>query len=199
MSRQGTWSPTGACGRVVLVALVVAVLTSCGVRPQDRADPIDPDEVPFDLLEPGQSTTTAPASGRTLTIYLVAGDRLVAVSRRPPAGSELEPVTQVLEDGPTEAEMATGITTALPEGEISSVVAERGIATVDLEASFADIPSTDQLLATAQLVYTLTGQPGVGSVDFTLAGEPIEIPRGDGALTSDALTREDLPAVAPEP
>jgi spore germination protein GerM len=56
---------------------------------------------------------------------------------------------------------------------------------------------TEQLIALAEIVYTATARPGVGQVSFTLEGEPIEIPRGDGSLTSDAVTRGDYRELAP--
>ena len=73
----------------------------------------------------------------------------------------------------------------------------RGLATVDLDAAFGELAGTAQLVALAELVYTATGRPGVGQVVFSLDGQPIEVPRGDGSLTSEPLTRSDYPELAP--
>ena len=83
-------------------------------------------------------------------------------------------------------------------GTVASVQTERGIAEVDLTESFGEIGSGDQLLALAQIVYVLTGQPGIGAVSFTLEGEPIEVPRTDGTASDQPLTRDDFAALAPD-
>ena len=67
----------------------------------------------------------------------------------------------------------------------------RGVAQVDLAAEFAELGSDRQLLAIAQLVLTLTSRPGVGQVAFTLDTAPIDVPRADGTITSDPVTRAD--------
>jgi spore germination protein GerM len=73
------------------------------------------------------------------------------------------------------------------------VTTARGTATVDLAEAFTLAGQEDQAAAIAQLVYTLTARPGIGRVAFTLDGEVVEVPRGDGTLTTDALTRDDFP------
>lgn len=73
---------------------------------------------------------------------------------------------------------------------VASVSVSRGIASVDLRSSVEDLSGRNQLLAFAQLVCTLTAQPGIGSVAFTVDGQPIEVPRGDGSLTSGSVSRD---------
>ena len=87
---------------------------------------------------------------------------------------------------------------SFPSGSVSSVDASRGIAEVDLSSSFGDIRSGDQILALGQIVYTLTGQPGIGGVRFTVEGEPVTVPLSDGTLSDDPLSRDDFKALAPE-
>lgn len=36
-----------------------------------------------------------------------------------------------------------------------------------------------------------TAQPGVGLVEFSIDGDPIDVPRADGSLTDSAVTRDD--------
>ena len=59
------------------------------------------------------------------------------------------------------------------------------------------LSSDDQLLALAQLVFTLTARPGIGQVRFTLRGEAIQVPRADGSLVATPVSRDDYSAVAP--
>jgi len=179
------------------VALAVAVLAACGVSSQSSASRIEPRDVPFGLLD-DQPTTTTVAAGRLTDIYLVSEDRLIAVDRSVSADASLEDLLGQVIAGPTEVEQSLGITTAVPSGTLASVDTSRGIAEVDLAASFGDIRSADQILALGQIVYTLTGQPGIGGVRFTVDGEPVTVPLSDGSQSDDPLSREDLRAISPE-
>jgi spore germination protein GerM len=67
----------------------------------------------------------------------------------------------------------------------------RGIAAVDLTPGFAELPGDRQLRAVAQMTCTLTAQPGVGQVRYTLGGSSIAVPRADGSVTGDPVTRQD--------
>jgi spore germination protein GerM len=66
-----------------------------------------------------------------------------------------------------------------------------GVATVSLTRAFADVEADAQLLAIGQLVCTLTARPGTGQVRFTLDGTDIDVPRQDGSLTAEPVTRDD--------
>jgi spore germination protein GerM len=187
---------------VVLVALVavVVVVAGCGIDTQSKAQRVSDDDVPFGLLATKAEGADPATTGRPVVVYLFgSGDRLAPVERRVPRGAKLAAVTRVLGAGPTKNELAVGLSSPLPPRQVKAATASRGIAQVDLEASFADLPSQDQNVAIAQLVFTLTGQPGIGRVSFTLDGQPVEVPRGDGALTTDPLVREDFSTFAPAP
>lgn len=172
------------------------VLTACGIDTQGTARRVPDDDVPFGLLTEQPDTADPATTGRPVTIYLFGPDRLAPVERRVP-GKGLLAVTKALGAGPTDEELGLGLSSPLPPRQIDTATSSRGVALVDLASSFADLPSQDQSVAIAQLVFTLTGQAGIGRVSFTLDGQPVEVPRGDGALTTDPLAREDFPALAP--
>ncbi len=182
----------------MLVAVMsVSALAGCGVSSQGRATRIEPKDVPFGLLD-DQATTTAVEAGRTTTIYLLSGDRLVAVDRSVPEDAGLDDLLGQVITGPTEVEQSLGITTAVPAGTIASVDTSRGTAEVDLASSFGDIRSREQILALGQIVFTLTGQPGIGGVRFTVEGKDVTVPLSDGTLSNDPLSRDDVKAIAPK-
>ena len=182
---------------VALLVVVAFVLAACGISSQPQADRIDPDDVPFGLMD-AESTTTKPVdTGQKVTVYLLGKDRLVPVPRVISDDADLADLLEQVVSGPTRQERTLGITTAATAGTIGSVSAERGIAQVDLKASFGDIRSADQLFALAQIVYTLTGQPGIGAVQFSVEGEQVEVPLADGTRSSGPLSRDDLRSVAP--
>lgn len=189
----------GARRRVAVLAVVAAlvVVAGCGVSAESDANRIDPDSVPFGLLDV-QSTTTEASTGEPVTIFLLSGDKLLAVPRTLPDDGELADLLELVVTGPTPTEQGLGVTSAVAPGTVASVGTERGVAEVDLTESFGEIGSADQLLALAQIVYVLTAQPGIGSVAFTLEGEPIEVPRTDGTASDQPLTRDDFAALAPD-
>jgi spore germination protein GerM len=106
---------------------------------------------------------------------------------------------EVLIAGPTAGEQAAGLRTALlTEDVIRDARVAAGVAHVDLRLLFAT-GTQESILAVAQLVCTLTGLPGVGQVAFTLDGQPVEVPRSDGSLTSGTVSREDYATVISAP
>ena len=191
-------------GRVVtlLVAFTVA-LAACGIPTDDRASVASPESVPFDLLgeTPSVTATTLPfAPTEKATIFLVQGERLAAVQRELPAPVSVESVLQALAAGPTATEVQLGLRTALlAPGLMDSGGVSGGIATIDLGQPFTEIAGRDQIVALAQIVSTVTGLPGVGRVRFTLDGQPVGILRGDGAVTTETVSRDDYATLAPVP
>lgn len=190
-------SPVRRIAAVIAVVVAVSALAGCGVSSQGRATRIEPEDVPFGLLE-DEPTTTVVEAGKTATMYLLTADRLVAVDRSVPTDAGLDDLLGEVITGPTEVEQSLGITTAVPAGTIASVDTSRGVAEVDLTASFGDVRSREQILALGQIVYTLTGQPGIGGVRFTVEGKDVTVPLSDGSLSDDPLSRDDFKAVAPK-
>jgi spore germination protein GerM len=180
---------------VAIAVLFAVLLGACGVGAEDRANRIAPDEVPFGLLE--APPTSAPvASGRSVGLYLVQDDRLHLVERTLESDAGLAELLVALSAGPDEAEQEQGVESLLPPDQIVDVALERGVARVDLAPGFSDLRAEAQTLALAQIVFTLTGQSGIGSVAFTIDGEAAEVPRADGALTTEAVARDDFSTLA---
>jgi len=190
--------------RVLLAALwfcTIGVLAGCGVSAQTSAEPATQDAVPFGLLDADRTPVADPRPAGTVTaavyLYSEADERLHSVEHRLDS-SDLGTVLTVLEEELSATDRHAGLTSVLSEAEsISDVEVSGGVATLDLHEKFTDLDGSDQLIALAQIVYTATARPGVGQVAFTLDGEPIEIPTGDGALTSSAVTAEDYAGFSP--
>ncbi len=182
----------GAATAPALALLAAAVLVvGCGVRPMDQPEPV---------------TTAAPAptregsdsrpAGPRLTVFFVRGADLAPVERRTRATTTAAALDQLVE-GPTRAEVGTGIRTALaPEVVGVDEVLPDGLATVSVTRGFTGITGGNQLLAVAQIVWTLTDLPTVTTVRFVVDGTPVEVPT-DGGLTDRAVGRDDYRSVAP--
>ena len=188
------------------VAAVVAAVVggaACGVPPDNRATLAAPESVPFDLLgqAPSVTATTLPfAQTEKATLFLVQGERLAPVQRELPAPVSVDTILEALAAGPTTTEVQLGLRTALlATGLMKSGGVSGGIATIDLGQPFTEIAGRDQIVALAQIVSTVTGLPGVGRVRFTLDGNPVGILRGDGAVTTETVSRDDYATLAPVP
>jgi spore germination protein GerM len=124
----------------------------------------------------------------------VRGDAVIVVSRDADAEADasLDAVIDWVEAGPlSDPETASGLLSEVPAGSVRDVELRGGVATVSLTRGFADMQADAQLLAVGQLVCTLTARPGVGQVRFTLDGADIDVPRQDGSLTAEPVTRDD--------
>ncbi|MGZ8764477.1 MAG: GerMN domain-containing protein [Acidimicrobiia bacterium] len=188
-------------GIVIVVAIPFVVgLAGCGIPEQGSAKPVDDDGVPYRLLDQnsGGIADSGQLGARDAVIYLARDGRLLPTVRslRPPM--TLTRLVRSLGRGPTRPEVDAGIRTALPvEDTPTNVQVVRGTAMVDLPASFTNLSRADQVLALAQIVYTVTSQPGIGQVQFTLDGASTDIPRANRSLTGEPVSREDYFTLAP--
>jgi spore germination protein GerM len=130
-------------------------------------------------------------------VWFVDGERLVPVRHQVEAPLAVESITTDLLAGPTSDETERGLRSALPDpAVVLGASASRGLATVELADAFAELSPEDQLLAVGQFVLTLTDVPGVGSVQFELAGEPIAVPLPTGESADPPAFREQFMELA---
>jgi spore germination protein GerM len=191
-------------------------LAGCGVGAQQRAVVIPSDDVPSVLGVPlgspsapvstgppsssGPSNIGAPSSpsitssSLASSVYLVDDktNRLVAVHRSRNQTATLSTLIHTLLAGPTEAESAAGLTTAINTSPtVNKITIQGSLAIIDLSASFGEIRGAGEVLASAQVVMTAVSYPGTESVLFTLDGTPTSVPLVSGVLSSSPLTFAD--------
>lgn len=180
--------------RLLAVTAVAAVVTGCGIPSEDAPKLADRDDVPFGLLDPTGPTTattspSAPSSPTpTRTVCFLDGEVLVEAPVGEPAQDGVSGLVDALADPPDGIPLATAVA---DRALVGAVTVTRGIAQVDLAELFSQLPASDQRRLVGQLVCTLTAQPGIGSVAFTLAGVPVDVPTGDGSLSSRPVSRDD--------
>jgi spore germination protein GerM len=186
--------PRGA----VIAVVACVVIVSCGVPKQSTATRIRAKHVPFGLLDRNAGAAASETAGDAASVYFATSGRLVAVARRLASSAPPQDLLNLLRRGPTKGEVEAGLRSAVPNqnlARVSSVTA--GTATVDLRSEFSLLPSADQFLALAQLVFTLTSRPGIGQVRFTLGGRATDVPLADGSLVRRRVSRDDYEGVAP--
>ena len=194
--------------RVSCAFALVLIVAACGVRMQTSPTALDVAGVPDRLNDPtttvapptsAPTTTTSPTT-QLVTTWFVSSGRLSPVQRaqlrQPTSGERVGAVVA----GVIPDEQVRGLRSALPSTtSVTNVRVVAGVATVDLAAPFPDLPSAEQVLAVAQLVYSLTEDPTITGMRLTIAGSPVSAPRPDGTLAGDVLTRADYAALAPTP
>jgi len=182
---------------VALVLGTVVGAAGCGVPTDESAHKLPAKDVPFGLLDREAGSQTPDSGQQEALVYFANDGRLVASSRKLAPPVSARSLVNALSRGPTRMEIAAGLRSALPDGAVDRVSLASGTARVDLARPFTELSSSDQVIALGQVVYTLTGQPGVGLVRFTLLGAGTEVPRGNGSLTPGRVSRDDYVAIAP--
>ena len=177
---------------MVVAALAVAC-AGCGIKAQEHARVARDDAVPFALLQPDAPplvTSTTAVAQETVGLCYVRGNKVVTVPVPLEPDPRLEDVLAALTELPPGAPRT--IHTALGgRSVVRSVRLASGVAHVDLAPCSPTSGATTSSLAIGQIVCTLTLQPGVGLVSFTLVGAPIAVPRGGGSLTDEPVSRDD--------
>lgn len=196
--------------RRLLCALVplLALAGGCGLSEDAGPQPIAPENLPPDLLDPdaGSSTTLPPSSGTdSVSVYFLeaVGDevRLAEVQRQVADGADPGDRLVALLAQPTEAEADQGLTTSIPADTTLRAVPvldeEASELVVDLSSEFLSIEGPELPKAFAQIVWTVSELDGVRQVRFLVEGEEIRAQNADGAEQEGAVTRADYIALAP--
>jgi spore germination protein GerM len=173
----------------------MVAIVGCSVRTQSEPQSIPHDDIPFGLTDDDRpdGPNSAPAGVETV-VYLIGSDALVAAPRRASLPVTAVEVLRILVEGPTDAEIAAGIRTDLPADTAVLRVGRRdSIALVDLGGGVEALRTQGGINAFAQMVYTVTELPQFDRVAFRLDGRRIEVPTGDGGLTSAPVSRDDYP------
>lgn len=178
-----------------LIALLVALTflaSACGVNSQRHPETI--------TLDPSQEATTprpTDPSPMTVIVYFIDGERLKPVTRGVPDRSASS-MLQALAGGPTGSEVLAGVRTAIPPQKFRVWISDTSasVAVIQVSQGFVSISGENQLLAVAQLVWTVTQRPGIERARLELAGEPVEVPT-DRGLVGYPVSRSDFASVRP--
>ncbi len=176
---------------LAMLALVMILVAGCGVAPERRP-------IPIDLAPAAAPVESAPEAGPlTVVVYYIRGDRLEAVERAVSESSG-PALLGLLTAGPSRAEVVTGLRTALTPQTLTVTTSEEAPDTAEVAVTqeFTGITGENQLLAVAQLVWTVTELPGITRVRLSVDGESLEIPT-DRGLSQDPVERADYMSIAP--
>ena len=169
-----------------LVVVLALLLTGCGVPTDDEPRALDPRQAPFRIFA---DPSPAPEGDGRVALYFVRNDQVVLQPRAVERSTGIRELLDLLLDGPTPEQVAAGTRTALPTTlTVEDVTVDpNDIAVVTFGGDAADVPA----LGFAQIVATLTAPGRARAVRFRSDGTDLQVPRGDGLLTSQPLDRDD--------
>jgi hypothetical protein len=177
----------------VLLAVLAAALCGCGVSAQRGPETIT-------VPRPRVAGSAVPSSGPVPeTVFLVHGTKIEAVQRRTSAPGDVRQVLGLLAAGPSRPEARAGLRTAMAPQPVSVLgLSDSGVLTLGVTRQFTGVAGGDQLLAVAQVVWTVSQFPWIHGVRFMTDGRSLEVPT-DRGLVQRAVTRGDYRTVAPAP
>jgi hypothetical protein len=174
-------------GAVGVLALAL-VLAGCAIPTQGSPSAIASSKVPFGLLDrhPPTTTTTQPnlASYVPVQVFFIGStQQLQSVTRYVAPPAALTSILNAMLAGPTKAETASGISTAIPNDvAVLDVTTQNGIVTVNMNSAFGEITGTATELAVAQVVATVASENGLGTgVVFEIEGQRTSVPIANGS------------------
>jgi spore germination protein GerM len=171
--------------------VAAAVLSGCGVPTEGAA------QVVSGLPPLSTTPTTSPKPGVLATVYwVVSGTALERVQVTVPAGSSLTTVIGVLLGGPTTTKVLhTQLGSYLTNVKLLHSSQTKTLVTVNFSGNFSQISGQAEVLAVAQVVYTVasfnqpdqTVNPTI-KVVFQVDGALVAVPEGTGTSTSAPVT-----------
>lgn len=179
----------GARGWGLVAAMILALVAmGCGVPLQDG---------PAALQTTPAPSPTSPTRGgaRLVTVYMIKEARLVSQPRSA-ADRSTGSALRLLAEGPVPSETESGMTTAVAPGDYMIGEAPGPTTVINVPLQFTQIEADLQLLAVAQLVWTVTVRQPRGGVRLAFEGEVIDVPT-DSGLMSGPVRRSDYASVAP--
>ncbi len=142
------------------------------------------------------SDDEAPAAETTrVLVYLLRGEQVGAAARHVEATGDIaRAALEQLVLGPSDAERAAGLETAIPAGTRVldvDVDDETGVITADLSGEFDDGGGSAAMFGRlAQVVFTLTQLPRMFGVRLRIDGEDAEVFSNEGIVIEGPLHRE---------
>ncbi|HAM02440.1 MAG TPA: hypothetical protein DCQ30_09490 [Acidimicrobiaceae bacterium] len=178
-------------------ALVLVGVTlsgaACGVGTQRSAQLINRHDVPYGLLASGPTTPpTVAAPSVDVTLYFEGPQGLVPVVRKVRAPGTVTASLAELGNGPTSSDgngmLQSPVSTVTP---LTLKSIQNSTAYVSVPTAFSNLGGQEQIVAAAQVVYTVTAVAGLSAVVLLVNGQAAQVPVSGGNLHQGPLTRAD--------
>lgn len=177
-----------------MVICAVLVCAGCGVPVDDAPRRV---AVPPGPFAAPTASAAPPGVGRVAEPFcFVRDDHLVRVVRPVDYLPDISTHLDHLLVGPAKSAREAGLTSALTGTALQlGARLTGGTAEVEVAGPADETGRSDEILAFGQIVCTLTSRADVHAVSFRRDGQPLEVPRADGSLTTDPLGAADYQAL----
>lgn len=193
-------------GLVALLAVSAFAAAGCAIPTQNAPNAIAPSKVPFGLLNrhPPTTTTTQPKPSSFVPVrvyFLNSTNQLEPTARVVATPAPLSSIITAMLAGPTSAEAAAGIFTAIPSDvTVLSTTTQGSVVTVNLNTAFGQITGNDTELSVAQIVATIATENGLTTgVIFEIDGQRTSVPIANGSQVTGPVYLNQFLNVAPAP
>jgi len=174
------------------IALLAMLTTACGVPSDGTAVLLDPAQYVVEI-RPTTATVAPPAGPRLdgVLVYFVRDVGLRARVTLAPEDFGITDIIDALANGPEAADAADGLRSSVTDRRALIVDHDvrDSIAYVELDASFGDLPGSEQILFLGQVTLSIVGNNLAQSVLYTIGGETIAVPDADGVPISAPTER----------
>jgi spore germination protein GerM len=194
---------TGRPAALAVLAMAF-VAAGCAIPTQEAPSSIPPSKVPFSLLNPHlpTTTTTQPKPSSLVPVkvfFLNSSSQLQPEPRVVASPAPLVSIISSMLAGPTTAETASGVFTAIPSDvSVLSTTSQGGVITVNMNSAFGEITGTSTELAVAQIVATVAAENGLGTgVIFEIDGQRTSVPIANGSQVAGPVYLIEFLSVAP--
>ncbi len=188
----------------LLLGVVAIVAAGCAIPTQSNPSTMSSSRVPFHLLNPHLPTTTTTVPTPTSLVpvkvfFLNSGNALASSPRVVAAPAPLTAIITSLLSGPTQADTANGLSTAIPSNvTVLSTTTQGNIVTVNMNEAFGAITGNSIELAVSQIVATVSSENGLDTgVLFEIDGQRTSVPIANGSQVNDPVYIVEFLNVAP--
>lgn len=191
-------------GVSLLLGVVAIVAAGCAIPTQGDPSTMPSSKVPFHLLDPHVPTTTTTVPKPTSLVpvkvfFLNSRNALTSSPRVVAAPAPLTAIITSLLSGPTQADTANGLSTAIPSNvTVLSTTTAANIVTVNMNAAFGAITGNSIELSVSQIVATVSSENGFDTgVLFEIDGQRVSVPIANGSQVNDPVYIVEFLNVAP--
>lgn len=182
--------------RLAVLPVLALVIAACGGSSSSSGG-----QTPSTPTPQPTTTTSAPAAPLAVHVYFLRDEKVASVHREVSVteGLGARAAMRALLTGPTDAERAAGLSTAIPAGsKVLGLSFAHGIADVNMNAAYesggGSLSMTARLM---QVAFTLTQFTPAQRVTFRVEGKRVTAFGGEGVMLDHPVGRADYESFLP--